>query len=452
MKSSVLIYAAAIAAALPPAFNTSLAASTAEDQKLVSDYTLSIHADREDAIYKRGEEVDFQILLRSKTESSPTGEVSWKITKDGLIPPLKEGKVTLENGKAIVSASLDEPGVLACDVLFNDGKQDLKTGAAAAIEPLEIKPSLASPDDFDAFWNAKKDELANIPLTPEMNPVETPADRPGVETFDITIPCVGKPVSGYFARPSDAALKSAPALLYVDGAGVRDSDKLAAIRWAQKGFIALAINAHGIPNGQPKDFYINLANTDLKNYRKEGSESRDTYYFLGMYLRVLRALDFLAAQPEWDGKVLVLEGVSQGGAQAIAGAALDPRVSLLVVGSPAMCDHTGMLAGRVAGWPKLVSKSSDGTPDPAILETARYFDSVNFAPRIKADTKFWIGFLDNVTPPTGQFAAYNAITAPKELFTAPDHGHGHDDPNFWNWVSDLIFEKAAAQKSSGSGS
>ena len=90
------------------------------------------------------------------------------------------------------------------------------------------------------------------------------------------------------------------------------------------------------------------------------------------------------------------------------------------------------------------------TPDPAILETSRYFDSVNFAPRIKAATEFSIGFLDTVTPPTGQFAAFNAISAPKELYPAPDNGHGHDDPKLWGWVADLISKKAAEQKTPGS--
>lgn len=422
------------------------ATSSASDPKVVSDYVVSVGTDREDATYRRSEQVAFQILLLGK-EATANKEVSWTITKDGVLPPIQKGKSTLNAyGKAIVPATLDEAGFLTCDVTFNDGKRDLKVTASAAIDPTEIKPSMPAPDDFDRFWNEKKKALAAVPPVAKMKQVETPPDRPGVDTFDVQVDCIGKPASGYYARPSGAKPKSHPALLYVEGAGVYATDILASVRWAQKGFLTFHINAHGLPVGQPKPFYNDLAMNELKNYRKEGSSSRDTYYFLGMYLRVLRAIDFLAAQPEWDGKTLVIEGVSQGGAQALAGAGLDARASLVVAASPAMCDHTGMVAGRIAGWPKLVPNGEDGKPDPAVLEASRYFDTVNFASRIKAPVKLYIGFADTITPPTGQFAAFNQIQAPKELFAKPEYGHGHDDPKFWSWIADVIVKSAGEQK------
>lgn len=425
------------------------ATTTASNPKITSNFTLSVYPDREAAIYQRSEQVEFQILVLGK-ESVDGREVKWKISKDG-VPPVKEGKATLKHGKAIVTATLDEPGFLTCDVSFHDGKQDLKATASVALDPTEIKPSMPEPPDFDAFWNAKKAELAAIPLNARMTPVETPADRPGVETFDVTVDALGKPVSGYYARPIGAKPGTCPAMLYVDGAGVRNSDKLAAIRPAGKGLIAMAINAHGIPNGQPPEFYTALDLGELKNYRKEGRESRDTSYYLGMYLRVKRALDFLTAQPEWDGKILVLNGGSQGGGQALAGAGLDPRVSILVAMMPGLCDHTGMVAGRIAGWPKLVPVDASGKPDPAILEASRYFDAVNFAPRIKATTTYWIGFNDIITPPTSQFAAYNAIQAPKTLITAPEYGHGGEEPGYWTKIGNLIYGAVAAQQKQTAG-
>jgi cephalosporin-C deacetylase-like acetyl esterase len=268
-----------------------------------------------------------------------------------------------------------------------------------------------------------------------------------LETFELHADCLGSPISGYYARPLGAKPKSCAALLYVEGAGVQSADLLAPSRWAQKGLIALDINAHGIPNGKAKDFYTALANGELKDYRTHGRESRDTYYFLGVYLRVIRGLDFLATQPEWDGHTLIIEGVSQGGAQAIAGAALDPRVTFLLAGFPAMCDHTGMLAGRIAGWPKLVPLGADGKPDPAILQTSRYFDSVNFATRVKAPSYFWIGFVDSVTPPTSSYAAYNNVPGNKQIMNDPPHGHGRDNPQLWSTISDVILAQVAKQAS-----
>src|SRR5690606_31768012 len=110
-----------------------------------------------------------------------------------------------------------------------------------------------------------------------------------------------------------AAPKSLPAILTVHGAGVRSSS-LGGPAGLAKTYqaIAMDINAHGIPNGQTKEFYDALSAGELKGYPHFGREDRETSYFLGMFLRVQRALDFLTSQPEWDGQVLVVQGSSQG--------------------------------------------------------------------------------------------------------------------------------------------
>src|SRR5207237_1347568 len=102
----------------------------------------------------------------------------------------------------------------------------------------------------------------------------------------------GKPVSGYFARPKNAEPKSLPAVLFVHGAGVRTSSLGTAMSEAHRGRLALDLNAHGIPNGQPPEFYASLSESDLKQYSQQGRDGRETIYFRGMYLRLIRAIDF----------------------------------------------------------------------------------------------------------------------------------------------------------------
>ena len=60
-----------------------------------------------------------------------------------------------------------------------------------------------------------------------------------------------------------------------------------------KGALAFDLNAHGMLNGQPQEYYDKLEEGELNHYREQGVESRDTYYFKGMYLRLMRTLDFL---------------------------------------------------------------------------------------------------------------------------------------------------------------
>ena len=278
------------------------------------------------------------------------------------------------------------------------------------------------PDDFDAFWSEQKAKLAAVPIKPALTPVAW-ADKK-VECFDVQVPCAGgMPVSGYFARPRGAKPKSLPAILYVHGAGVRSSVLGAAAGAARAGALGMDINAHGIPNGKPASYYEELSRTSLSGYTTRGRESRDTCYFLGMFLRLVRAIDFLTSQPEWDGVVVAVSGASQGGGQAIAAAGLDPRVTFFASGVPAICDHTGSAIGRINGWPKLVPNGPDGKPDPKILQAARYFDCMNMATRAKAEAIFSIGFIDVVCPPTTDYATYNNYAGKKQVINKPLMGH-----------------------------
>jgi cephalosporin-C deacetylase len=313
-------------------------------------YTLTVATDHADSIYKQGETVTFSIKLLHDKEPAGDAEVQWTISKDG-VPPTRTGNLKLTGATATVTGKLDEPGFLQCRVVFHAPDKASVTGVGgAAIDPLQIKPSMPVPDDFDAFWSAQKKKLADVPVNPRLTPVKSPIT--GVEVFDLQADSVGAPVSGYFARPAGAKPKSLPIILTVHGAGVRSSSLPGATGWAKQNFLAMDINAHGIPNGKPEQFYTDLANGELKDYRTHGRESRDTIYFRGMFLRLVRAIDFLTSQPEWDGRTLIVHGSSQGGYQSIVAAGLDPRVTFFAAGVPAGCDHTGFAAGRINGWPK----------------------------------------------------------------------------------------------------
>ena len=379
---------------------------------------VTVTADRANAIYGRGESVTYWVTV-SAAGRPAEGEVEWVLTKDGA-QTLGTGRARLQAGKASVTGRLDEPGFMQCRATFTSGKDKVTALGGAGIEPERIKPSAPPPKDFDAFWAEKKKQLAAVPMNPRLTPVKSP--REGIEAFDLQADCVGAPVSGYYARPTGAKPKSLPAILTVHGAGVRSSSLSGAAGWAKDGTIALDINAHGLPNGKPDAFYNELAAGKLKDYRVAGRESRDTIYFLGMMLRLVRALDFLAAQPEWDGKTLVVSGSSQGGFQAIAAAGLDRRVTFFAAGVPAGCDHTGFLAGRISGWPKFVP-TAEKTPPAAVVEAVKYFDCVNFATRAKAPGIFTVGFIDTTCPPSSVYAAYNALPSQKEIFHDVAAGH-----------------------------
>ncbi len=401
-------------------FTGSLGHLVAQESKPATNYVLNVSTDHADALYKKGEAVSFQVSLELDKQPVSGVEIAWSLSKDG-VDPKTSGKAKLENGKATITGKLDEPGFLLCYVTYQTNKLSFKALGGAGIDPTQIKPSLPVPDDFDAFWNAKKAELAKVPMDPKLTPVKSSVE--GVEAFDLQAASVGAPVSGYFARPIGAKPKSLPAILTVHGAGVRSSGLGGPVGWAKQGLLAMDINAHGIPNGKPDSFYTELTNGELKDYRAIGRDSRDTIYFMGMCLRLIRAIDFLTAQPEWDGKTVIVYGSSQGGLQAIAAAGLDKRVTFIAAGVPAGCDHTGVAVNRVNGWPKIVPNDQDGKPDAKVLNAARYIDCMNFATRTKAGAIFTVGFIDGTCPPTSVYAAYNNFGGKKEIFNDIKAGH-----------------------------
>jgi cephalosporin-C deacetylase-like acetyl esterase len=206
------------------------------------------------------------------------------------------------------------------------------------------------------------------------------------------------------------------------GAGVTTSRLPTAVKWAQDGFVALDFNANGLPNAQPREFYAALQAGELKEYYLQGRESRDTMYLRGIFFRLLRAIDTVAAQPEWDSRRLVALGRSQGGGQAIAAGGLDPRVTYVSAEIPTFCDHTGITVNRINGWPRLIP---NGTPNPdsRVVEAVRYYDSVNFASRIRGQVFFTVGFIDHICPPTGIYAAFNQLQTKKDIWNHLDTGH-----------------------------
>lgn len=278
---------------------TALLASAlaADESSLPPDYDLALVVDRENGIYRRSEAVTFTIMVKRSGKPLEGVEVTWALSKDGM-PPYSFARVKLQGGDAKVSGQLDEPGFLQCRVEYcpPDGRK-LIALAAAGIDPQRIEPSLPAPEDFDSFWITQKAQLAAVAYNIRLTPVRSPL--PGVDCFDIQADSVGAPMSGYLARPSGAKFHSLPGIVLPHGAGVKSAQLDKAAQWALEGFVAIDFNLHGLPNGRPDEYYRAMEQGPLRGYATRGRESRDTIYFNHTILRTLRAVDCVAAQPEW---------------------------------------------------------------------------------------------------------------------------------------------------------
>jgi cephalosporin-C deacetylase len=62
------------------------------------------------------------------------------------------------------------------------------------------------------------------------------------------------------------------------------------------------------------------------------------------------------------------------------------------------------------------------------MQTALYFDTVNFAPRITAPTAVAIGFIDTTAPPAGIFTALNQVRGRHEAIPMIESAHNNITP------------------------
>lgn len=384
---------------------------SAQDTKDKPAPPLQARCDRADATYKVGAMAKFLIT------SASDGEGIYKLSEDGFTP-VSEGKITFKAGEVYsLAGTLAKPGFLQLRVIL--GKNQVV--AAAAFDPTKIEPTAKMPDDFDAFWEAGKKELAKIPIDAKLERSEKQSTSK-IDCYKISLANVGgKRVHGWLSVPKGPG--PFPAVLTVPGAGVYGigPDKY----HASLGALSMNIIIHDIPVDESLEFYKKQGGGPLKDYRDIGMDDKEKSYYRTVILGCVRCLDYLASRPDFNGKDLAVTGGSQGGALTLITSGLDPRVTLSSPNVAAMCDHSGMALGRVSGWPHWLSRTPKDKAKQ-ILETSAYFDAVNFARKFKGKSLHGVGFIDTVCAPTTVYAAYNANPEPKVMIDSPLMGHGTD--------------------------
>jgi cephalosporin-C deacetylase-like acetyl esterase len=379
-------------------------------------------------IYDVGEIVGWTITPGPVT---PTYAYKWTIRRNNAVV-LKEGKLDLSSGKDKIEIAADQPAMiyvaiepyanLATEtpepqsapayVGGNTGRNNGLYAVGAAVAPTKIGLSTPRPDDFDAFWDAKLAALAKVPINPVLTPVQT--DVPGVELSMFVLDALGSKTHGYVARPAREG--KFPAHIQLQYAGVYALNARAAAQRAADGWLFINVDSH---DKLPSD----LSGDVPRGYQAVGNTDREKSYFLNMYLRDSRALDYLLTRPDWDGKTIVLTGGSMGGQQSLALAGLRPeKITAVLVCVPAGADTNADLHGRKAGYPNWQSDNPD------VMRAALYFDTVNFASRIKAPVMAGIGFIDTISPPAGIWTALNQIPGPKEPLHMIESEHDNLTP------------------------
>lgn len=428
-------------------------------QSFAQTYKINAKTDKPDAFYEPGEPITFSVqLLRDDTVNpAPKAKLNFKPVAGVKMNYVIQGDGNVHKSGSIVSTldyitlpptKLDYPGWIQVrfTVLDENNKRialprGASNGVGAMIHPEKLQYFGQEPADFDEFWKKQRAALDKIPINAQLTPVKL-WQGAKFKLYDFKLDCAGDmPVRGHVSIPVDAKPKSLPLIVSYQGAGVRNSN-----RPMRAGAISIDVNAHGILNNQPQEYYDSIRDGKLKGYPHFNKDNKDKIYFLGMYLRVMRTLDFGKSLPEWNGKDIIVHGGSQGGGQSIAAAALDPQVTLLIAGVPALSDHAGSRAlphRRNPGWPRFYYAEKDGSVSEKnlpVAQTAEYFDNVNFAKRIRCETYLSTGFIDNVCVPTSVYVVYNNLPkdVKKHISTTPSAGHNAPMLKGYHRIQEII--------------
>lgn len=375
-------------------------------------------------IYTLGKTVGWTVALAEGQQAS-TGAYSYVVKANGG-PTIKTGTLDLAKGPATIETSMPSPGMVRVEIRPPSGATqrfgNVNTGGngvvvlGAAVDPANIKPVIERPADFDDFWKSKLALLDRVPMNAVITTKES--GREGVDYATFKLDNVGGAhVYGQIAKPAREG-KFPAIIIYQWASAPYPLQKSWVTDRAAEGWLAINVEPHDVPPDMPREYYDALPQM-IKEYAKINNTDRDHNYFLQMYLGDYRAIEYLATRPDWDGRTLVANGTSMGGQQSLVMAGLNPRVTAVVVNVPAGGDANGAQHGRQPGYPNW------DVSNPRVAETARYFDVVNFAPRIKAPVMAAMGFIDEVTPSIGIWTILNQIPGVKEPVPMIDSPHNH---------------------------
>jgi cephalosporin-C deacetylase len=303
--------------------------------------------------------------------------------------------------------------------------------------PLEelkkYKPLQTKKDDFSRFWQETKATSKNQPLNAEIKKIDYIVKD--IDANKVYYDGYGDArICGYYLLPKSSGPH--PVILFFHGYGDNKQKISYYLKWVLMGYAVMAIDVRG-QTGESIDGKVYPAHSAV-GYMTKGIFSKEDYYYRGVYMDCVRAIDFLSKRKEIDINRLCVTGMSQGGGLSLAAAALDPRPKLVIAEIPYLCHYR-----RAVEWAEdfqnvtylefttIIKKYPEREEE--MFSTLSYFDNLNLCSWIKARTVISCAMKDTCCPPSTIFAVYNHIKAEKHMEAMPYYEH--------SWETVLNFEE-----------
>jgi len=281
-------------------------------------------------------------------------------------------------------------------------------------------PPLTREPDFEAFWDETRAESRRTPLNGAIRPVDYPLlrARPYEVHYD---GWRGARICAWYVLPEGDG--PFPALVQYHGYSGARHDLHECLSWVAQGYAVMTVDTRGQSGGSTDPGHYSGGH--VKGWMTLGIMDPQEYYYRGAFMDCVRALDWITTRPEIDAARIGVAGVSQGGALTLAVAALDDRPALAMPEVPYLCHYRRALDMALRDPYLEIAEYLRRYPERygQVWRTLSYFDNMNLAAWIACPTLASVGLQDDICPPSTIFAAYNKITARKEIGVYPFHNH-----------------------------
>lgn len=282
------------------------------------------------------------------------------------------------------------------------------------------------PPDMDAFWDASLKEMHGLDPKTELRPSAFKA--PEAEAFDLFFAGMGGArIHAKYLRPKKA--KKAPAVLFFHGYTGSSGDWFDKLSWVGQGYCVAALDCRG-QGGMSEDLGGVKGNTHKGHIiRGLDEDSPAKLLFRDIFLDTAQLARIVMGLPEVDKDRVGATGGSQGGGLTLACASLEPRIRLAAPVYPFLCDYRRVWEMDLAkgAYEELTSYFRLFDPrherEDAVFARLGYIDCQHLVKRIRAGVLMGVGLMDQICPPSTQFAAFNKISSKKELSIYPDFAH-----------------------------
>ncbi|OIO90365.1 MAG: acetylesterase [Anaerolineae bacterium CG2_30_64_16] len=293
------------------------------------------------------------------------------------------------------------------------------------------------PADFDEYWERGLAEMQAI--DPQIEIIPADFQTPFAECAHLYFTGIGGArIHAKLLRPRHATAPH-PAVLQFHGYTGDSGDWTPKLPYVALGYTVAALDCRG--QGGLSEDKGGVQGWTLRGHIIRGlDDAPEKLLFRQNFLDTAQIAKIVLEMPDVDPERVGAMGGSQGGGLTLACASLEPRIKRVVPMFPFLCDYKRVWDIDLAkdAYAELREWFRKRDPHHAheeeVFTRLGYIDVQFLTPRIRGEVLMAVGLMDQICPPSSQFAAYNKITAKKALSVYPDFAHedlpGHADRAF----------------------